>query len=145
MRQRQDQFADAEGKVFYFLSCDASFQRGHDYLMSLEDSIKMSDCTKLYDESFDVSSFNHARLLESTTLPTALIGAGNASVTGKYEAFIESLKVDIGLANLRLYSLQVLSFVADFGTESKFLDVTRRHDIQVDIEGPGAGVYVVVW
>ena len=123
MRRRQHMFL-VEPPKFYYLSSDSSMQKGgHDFFMTLEDAVAMTDCEKLYAPDFDVTSFNNAKLLQSTTLPAAVIGSGNASLPGKFEAFIQSLKLDAGLGNLQTYGNRIVSFVADDGTESKFLDV----------------------
>lgn len=126
LNRRQTYIADrnAGNPSFYFLSADSSMQRGHDYMMTLEDSIRMNDATTLLElgKDFDWNTFNAAGLLCTTALPTGLVGAGNSALPGKFEAFVESLKLDIGLPNMRDYGRRVISFVADYGTEAKFLD-----------------------
>jgi hypothetical protein len=70
------------------------------------------------------------------SLPPVLVGAGNSSLSGKYETFVGSLKLDVGVNNLGQYSRQVISFVADYGAEAKFTEVPCR-DEDWGWAGPG--------
>lgn len=103
---------------------------GQDYLMTLEDSIKMIEAAQLFQcddsvESGFSNALNSAQLLKTTSLPSSVVGSGNSALSGKYEGFISALKLDAGLANLELYSQRVVSFCADYGTEAKFMEVAR--------------------
>lgn len=122
MRIRASQWKDG-GPKFVYLSTDASLQRGQDYQMSLEDMISQSQAAAFFSEDFDASVFSSMHHLVSTTLPCTLIGSGNSSLSGKYEAVCDSIKLDIGLDNMQKYGLSVLSFVSDYGVEAKFLEV----------------------
>lgn len=129
MRHRQEEFQKDNCK-FYFLSSDSSLQGGHDYQLTLEDSICAEAAGKLFwddaDGGFDSGTFNSAQLIQTTSLPAAAIGAGNAAVPGKYEAVLCSLKLDVGLSNLEVYGQRIVSFVSDYGTEAKFCEVLRQ-------------------
>ena len=75
-----------------------------------------------FDESFDIDLWNMGKYLTSTNLPVAVVGAGNASLAGKFEAVAESVKLDVGFHNMQRYGLSVIGFVSDYGTEAKFLE-----------------------
>ena len=135
MRRRQEQYL-TQGPRYYFLSSDGSMQHGQDFQMSIEDAISVCEASKIFEPGFDSATFTAAEVLKSTTLPPVLVGAGNSSLSGKYETFLESLKLDVGVNNLGQYSRQVISFVADYGTESKFTDVPCR-DEDWGWAGPG--------
>ena len=122
MRHRQSQF-ETDRPRFYFLSTDASMQRGHDYLMSLEDSIAMEEASKLFKRSLDANTFSRSNVLQTCVLPTALVGAGHAALGPKFEAFVEALKLDVGVGSMAAYARRVVSFVSDYGTEGRFAEV----------------------
>lgn len=130
MRHRQAEFQKDNKCKFYFLSSDSSFQGGHDYQLTLEDSICAEAAGQVFsggdDQGFDSGSFNSAQLIQTTNLPAATIGAGNSAVPGKFEAVLSSLKLEIGLSNLEVYSQRIVSFVSDYGTEAKFCDAFRQ-------------------
>ena len=116
MKHRQHEFEEGP-PCFYFLSSDSSLQRGSDFQMSLEDRISMDGAATLYQQEFSPAAFSASQLLRTTVLPASLIGAGNSALTGKFESFIDAIKLDVGLGNLKSYSARVVSFVADYGTE----------------------------
>ena len=122
MRQRQQQFEQGS-PCFYFLSSDSSFQRGGDFMMTLEDTIQMDHAGQVFADGFDSNIFNTANLIETTSLPTTLVGAGNSAVAGKFEALVDCVKLDRGPSNMKEYGRRVISFTADYGTEAKFIDV----------------------
>ena len=122
MRQRQQDFEQGSA-CFYYLSSDSSFQRGGDFIMTLEDAICAENAGKVFAEGFDTNTFNAANLIETTSLPTSLVGAGNSAVTAKFEALVDCLKLDRGPSNMSVYGRRVISFTADYGTEAKFVDV----------------------
>ena len=122
MRIRQETWNDVERPKFVFLSTDASLQHGHDYQLTLEDSVDKSQAPMFFDDAFDIDLRNMGKHLHSTNLPVAVVGAGNASLAGKFEAVAESVKLDIGLRNMQRYGLSVIGFVSDYGTEAKFLE-----------------------
>ena len=126
MMRRQQEFQQ-EAPCFYYLSTDASMQRGSDFQMSLEDRISMDDAATVYRGQFNPNAFSAARALRTTVLPASLIGAGNSSLVGKFEAFVDAIKLDVGLEQLSSYSSRVIGFVTDYGTEAKFMDVPRSH------------------
>lgn len=92
-------------------------------MMTLEDAIQVQNAGKVYAEGFDTNAFNAAHLIETTALPTTMVGAGNGSLPGKFEGLVDCLKLDRGPSNLSEYAQRVISFTADYGTESKFVDV----------------------
>ena len=124
MMRRQQEFQQ-DPACFYYLSTDASMQRGSDYQMSLEDRVPMDRAAALYRDKFNSDEFSAAHVLRTTVLPASLIGAGNSSLPAKFESFVDAIKLDVGLRNLKLYSTRVVSFVSDYGTEAKILDVAR--------------------
>ena len=132
MKHRQREFEEGP-PCFYFLSSDSSLQRGSDFQMSLEDRISMDGAATLYQQEFSPGAFSASQPLRTTALPAALIGAGNSALTGKFESFIDAIKLDIGLGNLKSYSARVVGFVADYGTEAKFMEVPLSFNVLLKI------------
>ena len=65
-------------------------------------------------------------LVTTTVLPVSTLGALNVDLPAKYEATLASIKLDIGVGErsiLRKYSHSVISYCADYGTESLFVEV----------------------
>eukprot|EP00435_Cladocopium_sp_Y103_P061682 s1023_g23.t1 len=123
MRHRQEEFRQ-QGPSFYYLSSDASMQRGgQDFQLTLEDSIRMEDTASVLAGDADV--FNASGLLKTTMLPAGVLGS--ADLSGKFELFLSSIKLDIGLDGVGRYSKRILSFCSDYGTEAKFVEVPRQH------------------
>ena len=57
-------------------------------------------------------------VLTTTVLPVATLAALNTDLAAK----LSSIKLDVGLGNLRQYALSVIGFCSDFGTESGLAD-----------------------
>ena len=133
MRRRQEEF-QKHGPSFYYLSSDASLQRGgQDFQLTLEDSILMENAARIFHDTagFDADSWNSAELLTTTCLPASLLGSANSGIAGKYEAFVSAIKLDVGITGMSKYGTRVVSFCADYGTESKFIDEPCQHVVSV--------------
>jgi hypothetical protein len=133
MRHRQEEFRK-QGPSFYYLSSDASLQRGgQDFQLTLEDSILMEHAARIFHDAgeFDADSWNSAELLRTTCLLASLLGSANSVIAGKYEAFDSANKLDVGLTGMSKYGASVVSFCADYGTESKFCDAPCLHMLSI--------------
>ncbi|CAJ1459940.1 unnamed protein product [Effrenium voratum] len=121
MLERQALFARMQQQLFVNLSADSSPQGGTDFQLTLEDLVERSRLRpgmgRRGGGGGDMSG-----VLTTTVLPVATLAALNTDLAAKFEATFSSIKLDVGLGNLRQYALSVIGFCSDFGTESGLAD-----------------------
>ncbi|CAE7256194.1 unnamed protein product [Symbiodinium natans] len=94
--------------------------------MTLEDRVSRAAAGNLVLAGGDGLKWAADNVIETTQLPLALVGSGNADLSAKFEAVFHQVKLDIGTdpAALQRYSMEsCISFCSDYGTESQFTEV----------------------
>ena len=86
MMARQERFRSSDLEFFVMLSTDSSPQGGLDYLMTLEDRVSRAAAGNLVLAGGDGLKWAADNVIETTQLPLALVGSGNADLSAKFEA-----------------------------------------------------------
>lgn len=119
MRMRADRFQALE-RFHNFLSSDSSPQGHVDFLMSIEDCVghhRIAPC--LSTSTDEVAAWSLSGAFKSSTLPVAVLGAGNTSLPAKWEAILRSICSDCGgkAVQVKQYVGSILGYCSDLGTE----------------------------
>ena len=97
MNWRKEQIRSSASGHFVFLSSDSSPQAGTDFLLTLEDRIERQYAGLVVDATDEeIASWNLSDYLKTSSLPVAVVGAGNSGVAGKYEGLLHSIVCDLG-------------------------------------------------
>ena len=97
MNRRKQQFQNASSGFFIYLSSDSSPQAGTDFLLTLEDRVERRHAGLVVDATEEeLAAWSAANYLKTSSLPVAVVGAGNSGVAGKYEGLLHSIVCDCG-------------------------------------------------
>ncbi|CAE7215683.1 unnamed protein product [Symbiodinium sp. CCMP2592] len=128
MNWRKEQIRSSASGHFVFLSSDSSPQSGTDFLLTLEDRIERQYAGLVVDATDDeIASWNLSDYLKTSSLPVAVVGAGNSGVAGKYEGLLHSIMCDLGneahAELIQRYTRDIVGYCSDYGAEWHFAQV----------------------
>ena len=97
MNWRKQEFQNASSGFFTYLSSDSSPQAGTDFLLTLEDRVERRHAGLVVDATEEeLAAWSASNYLQTSSLPVAVVGAGNSGVAGKYEGLLHSIVCDCG-------------------------------------------------